>query len=315
MMNKKDLRIVYMGTPDFAVAPLRNLIEENFNIVGVITVADKPAGRGRNLRQSPVKEYAVEQGLKILQPTNLKDQNFIEELKGLKADLQIVVAFRMLPEIVWKMPKMGTFNLHASLLPHYRGAAPINWAIINGEEFTGVSTFFLKQEIDTGNILLQKKVKIELHDDAGSLHDKLMLEGTQLVLETINQLIGGELKAIPQNEIITTSQGIKNAPNIFKEDCNIDFSRGNIEVYNFIRGLSPYPGAHTRILLSNGETKSMKIYKTEMLNLKGNPGEIKQIDSRLIAFTKDAALSLLELQLEGKKRMAVDEFLRGNKIS
>lgn len=314
-MNKKDLRIVYMGTPDFAVAPLKKLIEEDFNVVGVITVADKPAGRGRKLRQSPVKEFAEEKGLTVLQPSNLKDETFLKELKDLNADLQIVVAFRMLPEVVWKMPKMGTFNLHASLLPNYRGAAPINWAIINGEEYTGVSTFFLKQEIDTGNILLQKKVKIDENDDAGSLHDKLMKEGTHLVIETIVQLLDGNLKEIPQSTILKASDEIKNAPKIFKEDCTIDFSKSTKEVYNFIRGMSPYPGAHTSIKLLNGESRSIKIFKSEITSLKGKAGKIEQIDSRLIAYTKDAALNILELQMEGKKRMTVDEFLRGNKLN
>jgi methionyl-tRNA formyltransferase len=314
-MNKKDLRIVYMGTPDFAVAPLKKLIEEDYNIVGVVTVADKPAGRGRKLRQSPVKEFAEEKGLTILQPSKLKDEVFLKELKDLKADLQIVVAFRMLPEVVWKMPKMGTFNLHASLLPNYRGAAPINWAIINGEEYTGVSTFFLKQEIDTGNILLQKKVKIDENDDAGSLHDKLMKEGTHLVIETIVQLLDGNLKEIPQSTILKASDEIKNAPKIFKEDCTIDFSKSTKEVYNFIRGMSPYPGAHTSIKLLNGESRSIKIFKSEITSLKGKAGKIEQIDSRLIAYTKDAALNILELQMEGKKRMTVDEFLRGNKLN
>ncbi len=314
-MNKKDLRIVYMGTPDFAVAPLKRLIEEDYNIVGVITVADKPAGRGRKLRQSPVKEFAEEKGLTILQPSNLKDDTFLKNLKELNADLQIVVAFRMLPELVWKMPKMGTFNLHASLLPNYRGAAPINWAIINGEEYTGVTTFFLKQEIDTGNILLQKKVKIDVNDDAGSLHDKLMVEGTHLVIETIEQLLDGNLKEIPQNAILKASKEIKNAPKIFKDDCHIDFSGSTKKVYDFIRGLSPYPGAHTSIRLLNGESRTIKIFKSEITALNGEAGKIEQIDSRLIAYTKDAALSLLELQMEGKKRMTVDEFLRGNKLN
>ena len=314
-MNKEDLRIVYMGTPEFAVAPLKKLVEENYCIAGVITVADKPAGRGQKVRQSPVKLYAESQGLKILQPTNLKDEGFLSELKALNANLQIVVAFRMLPEKVWKMPELGTFNLHASLLPNYRGAAPINWAIINGEKYTGLTTFFLQQEIDTGNILLQKKVRIEKEDDAGSLHDKLMLEGSQLVIETLKKLVQGDLQAIPQSELQRDTESIKMAPKIFKEDCKIDFSKSASEVYDFIRGLSPYPAAYAKIRLQNGEEKSIKIFKTEMLPLNGEEATIKQIGNKLVAFTRDAALSILELQMEGKKKMGVEEFLRGNKIA
>ena len=314
-MNKEDLRIVYMGTPEFAVAPLKKLVEENYCIAGVITVADKPAGRGQKVRQSPVKLYAESQGLKILQPTNLKDEGFLSELKALNANLQIVVAFRMLPEKVWKMPELGTFNLHASLLPNYRGAAPINWAIINGEKYTGLTTFFLQQEIDTGNILLQKKVRIEKEDDAGSLHDKLMLEGSQLVIETLEKLVQGDLQAIPQSELQRDTESIKMAPKIFKEDCKIDFSKNASEVYDFIRGLSPYPAAYAKIRLQNGEEKSIKIFKTEMLPLNGEEATIKQIGNKLVAFTRDAALSILELQMEGKKKMGVEEFLRGNKIA
>jgi methionyl-tRNA formyltransferase len=314
-MNKEDLRIVYMGTPEFAVAPLKRLVEEKYTIAGVITVADKPAGRGQKVRQSPVKVYAEEQGLKVLQPTNLKDEAFLAELKALNANLQIVVAFRMLPEQVWKMPELGTFNLHASLLPNYRGAAPINWAIINGEEYSGISTFFLQQEIDTGNILLQKKVKIEKEDNAGSLHDKLMLEGSLLVTETLERLLKGDLRPIPQSELLSDMESVKMAPKIFREDCKIDFSKSANEVYDFIRGLSPYPAAFTEIRLQNGEVKNIKVFKTEILPLKGEAGSVRQIDNKLVAFTKDAALSILELQMEGKKKMGIEEFLRGNKIA
>lgn len=304
-----------MGTPDFAVAPLQNIEENGFNVVGVITVADKPAGRGRKLRQSPVKVYAENNGIEVLQPTNLKDPSFIEELKNLNADLQIVVAFRMLPEIVWNMPRLGTFNLHASLLPNYRGAAPINWAIINGEKETGVSTFFLEHKIDTGNILLQKKVNIEYADNAGSLHDKLMNEGSVLVVDTLNALLKDELKPINQKEIIKDEQLLKEAPKLFKENCKIDFSMNTIEVYNFIRGLSPYPAAFTTITLQNGDSKTLKVFKVEELNANGVAGTIKSNTSELIIYTNDSAIRLLELQLEGKKRMKVDEFLRGTKLS
>lgn len=314
-MSKENLRIVYMGTPDFAVAPLKSIVENGFNVVGVITVADKPAGRGRKLRQSPVKVFADSHNIKVLQPTNLKDQSFIQELKDLNADLQIVVAFRMLPEIVWNMPRLGTFNLHASLLPNYRGAAPINWAIINGENKTGVTTFFLEHKIDTGNILLQKDVDIEFTDNAGSLHDKLMNEGSALVVETLNALIADSLNPIDQKEIVKDEKALKEAPKLFKEDCKIDFSKNTREVYNFIRGLSPYPAAFTTITLQNGESKKLKIFKVEELNANGETGSIKSDKNELIIYTNNSAIRVLELQLEGKKRMKVDEFLRGTKLS
>lgn len=314
-MNKKDLRIVYMGTPDFAVAPLDNLISAGYTIVGVITVADKPAGRGRKLRQSPVKVYAEEKGLRILQPTNLKDPKFIEELSSLKADLQIVVAFRMLPEIVWDMPEMGTFNLHASLLPNYRGAAPINWAIINGEEYTGVSTFFLEHTIDTGNILLQEKIGINNEDSAGSLHDKLMIVGAKLVVETVDGILASNLKAKPQAELLDDNINLREAPKIHKADCKIDFLKSSKQVYDFVRGLSPYPAAFTEIKLANGETKKLKIYSCKPNTEKGEEGNIEVRDGKVLAFTKDGALEILELQLEGKKRMLAEDFLRGTKLA
>lgn len=313
-MIKKDLRIVYMGTPDFAVAPLKRIVEDGFTVVGVITVADKPAGRGRKIRQSPVKVYADSKGIFTLQPTNLKDPGFIKELEDLQADLQIVVAFRMLPEIVWNMPRLGTFNLHASLLPNYRGAAPINWAIINGEKQTGISTFFLEHKIDTGNILLQKALAIDYEDDAGSLHDKLMNEGSDLVVETLNALLEKSLVPIDQNEIIDEKRSLKEAPKLFKDDCKIDFSKNTREVYNFIRGLSPYPAAYTSVKLQNGETKTLKIFKVEELDVKSDAGTIKSDNGEIIIYTKDSAIRILELQLEGKKRMRVDEFLRGTKL-
>ncbi len=313
-MKKENLRIVYMGTPDFAVAPLRKLVENDFSVVGVITVADKPAGRGRKIRMSPVKVYAESNNIPVLQPTNLKDESFIQELKELKADLQIVVAFRMLPEVVWTMPTRGTFNLHASLLPNYRGAAPINWAIINGDTSTGVSTFFLKHEIDTGNILLQKEIEIKDEDTAGSLHDKLMLIGADLVIETVDKLIEGTLSEIPQKELQSSISSLKEAPKLFKEDCRINFNSSTDDVYNFIRGLSPYPAAHTRIKLENGEDKALKIFKVEKINLTGDPGKITLIENQLIAFTLDGAIRILELQMEGKKRMMVEDFLRGVRL-
>jgi len=314
-MKKEDLRIIYMGTPDFAVSPLKSIIKAGYNVVGVITVADKPAGRGRKLRQSPVKEFADSIGIKTLQPIKLKDPEFINELRALKADLQIVVAFRMLPEVVWKMPPLGTFNLHASLLPNYRGAAPINWAIINGEEFTGVSTFFLKHEIDTGNILMQRKVNIDPNDSAGSLHDKLMLVGSDLVVDTLDHILTGDVKVIEQDKSPYSDQSIKEAPKLFKEDCRVDFSKSTHDVYNFIRGLSPYPGAFTEVTLANGETKLLKIFSSVKSNKNGKMGSYQAIEGELYFFTNDGALKINELQLEGKKRMIASDFLRGTALA
>ena len=313
-MTKKDLRIVYMGTPDFAVAPLMQLIENDFNVVGVITVADKPAGRGQKIRQSPVKIYAEKQGLKILQPTNLKAPDFIDDLKSINPTLQIVVAFRMLPEVVWGLPEKGTFNLHASLLPQYRGAAPINWAIINGEKETGLTTFFIEEKIDTGAILLQRKIRIESDDTAGSLHDKLMISGADLVVETCNQIINGNLGSVLQSNLISDFSELKPAPKIFKADCEIDWKQSNDKVFDFIRGLSPYPCAFSNITLADGKTRSIKIFKCEIYNDSGIPGTFTTIDDKLVAYTLDGALELKEIQLEGKKRMHASDFLRGTKL-
>ncbi len=299
-----NLRIVFLGTPDFAVEGLKKLVVNNYNIVGIVTAPDKPAGRGKKISQSAIKIYANEQNLNILQPTNLKNEAFIAELKLLKADLQIIVAFRMLPEVVWNMPKYGTFNLHASLLPQYRGAAPINWAIINGETKTGVTTFFLQHEIDTGNIILQEDVQILETDNAETLHDKLMILGGKLILETVQQIEKESVNSITQQ--VTTE--IKLAPKIFKENTKIDWNKSSVEIHNFVRGLSPYPTAWTIL-----DGKILKIYKTE-LNLK-NTLESKQILTDFKTFLKiktlDGYLSILELQLEGKKRMDISEFLRG----
>ena len=313
-MNKKDLRIVYMGTPDFAVAPLKQLIENNFNVVGVITVADKPAGRGQKIRQSPVKIYAEKQGLKILQPTNLKSPDFIDELKAINPTLQVVVAFRMLPEIVWDLPEKGTFNLHASLLPQYRGAAPINWAIINGEKETGVTTFFIEKKIDTGAILLQSKTRIEPAETAGTLHDKLMVSGAELVVETCTRIIEGNLHSFLQSNLVSDFAELKPAPKIFKPDCKIDWNQSNIKVYNFIRGLSPYPCAYSSIALADGKERSIKIFKCKIYDGSGNPGNINSVKGKLVAYTLDGALELTEIQLEGKKRMQAGDFLRGVKL-
>lgn len=313
-MNKKDLRIVYMGTPDFAVAPLKQLIKNDFNVVGIITVADKPAGRGQKIRKSPVKIYAEEQGLKILQPTNLKAPYFIDDLKALNPTLQIVVAFRMLPEIVWSLPEKGTFNLHASLLPQYRGAAPINWAIINGEKETGITTFFIEEKIDTGAILLQQKISIEPNETAGSLHDKLMESGAELVVETCNQIVDENLGSVLQSNLIPDLSELKPAPKIFKTDCEINWNQSNDTVYNFIRGLSPYPCAFSNITLADGKVRSIKIFDCEISKGSGNPGTITSVDNKLVAYTTDGALELNEIQLEGKKRMHASDFLRGTKL-
>ena len=313
-MTKQDLRIVYMGTPDFAVAPLKQLIENDFNVVGVITVADKPAGRGQKIRQSPVKIYAEKKGLEVLQPTNLKSPDFIDELKALNPTLQIVVAFRMLPEIVWDLPEKGTFNLHASILPQYRGAAPINWAIINGERETGVTTFFIEKKIDRGAIILQRKTTIESDETAGTLHDKLMVSGADLVVETCNQIIEGTLISELQSNLVSDFSELNPAPKIYKTDCEINWKQANTKVSDFIRGLSPYPGAFSNILLADGNKRSIKIYKCKNYIGSGEPGTFDSIDGKLIAYTLDGALDLTEVQLEGKKRMLASDFLRGTKL-
>ncbi len=312
-MEKRELRIVFMGTPDFAVPSLDILVQHNYKIVGVITAPDKPAGRGQQLHQSAVKKYAVEKNLAVLQPEKLKNADFINELKALEPNLFIVVAFRMLPELVWQMPEYGTFNLHASLLPQYRGAAPINWAVINGEKETGVTTFFLQQEIDTGNIILQEKINIEDEDNAGSVHDKLMDIGSQLVLKTVQQIEENSVTEQPQE--LTTS---KHAPKIYKETCLIDWNKPVLEIHNLIRGLSPYPTAFTHL-----DGKVLKIYKSEViLRQAQDDSALAQNDKAYLTDNKtylsfkcaNGYLDILELQLEGKKRMKVDEFLRGHKF-
>jgi methionyl-tRNA formyltransferase len=282
-----------MGTPEFAVPSLNILVENGYEVVAVVTAPDKPGGRGLQLQPSDVKVAAEKHGLKVLQPTNLKSPEFIEELRSLDANLQVVVAFRMLPEIVWSMPSIGTFNLHASLLPQYRGAAPINWAIINGEKETGVTTFFLKHEIDTGSILFQEKEAILATDDAGSLYERLMNKGAALVLKTVKAIESGDYKPVPQNESVE----MKHAPKIFRETCQVDWNKKTVEIVNFVRGLSPYPGAWATI---NGKT--YKIFKV-------SPGE-----GDIKMKTGDGFISIDELQLEGKKRMKASEFLRGYKI-
>lgn len=314
-MEKENLRIIFMGTPEFAVESLNILVENNYNIVGVITTADKASGRGRKINQCAVKKYAESKNLHTLQPTNLKDPKFIEELKSLNADLQIVVAFRMLPESVWNMPRLGTLNLHASLLPNYRGAAPINWAILNGEKETGVSTFFLKHKIDTGNIILQQKVDITETDNAGSLHDKLMLIGSSLILKTIEAIRSNNYSSIAQNTIIDSE--IKNAPKIFKQDCLINFDSKVEKLSLFIRGLSPYPTAFTKISNSN-KTLLLKIYDVDYIikGTKHTAGFIESDNKSFIhIYGNNGYLNIKKLQLEGKKTLTTIELLRGFDIS
>ena len=313
-MDKKDLRIVYMGTPDFAVESLRRLVEGGYNIVGVITMPDKPMGRhGSVLQASPVKQYAVSQGLKVLQPEKLKDETFVNELRALQADLQIVVAFRMLPEVVWNMPRLGTFNLHASLLPQYRGAAPINWAVINGDTETGITTFFLQHEIDTGAIIQQVRVPIADTDNVEVVHDKLMVLGGDLVIETVEAILAGTVKAIPQETLFQSNADLRPAPKIFKETCRIDWSKGVKKVYDFIRGLSPYPAAWTELSVGD-KVLELKIFAAskEFCTHQQTVGTVlTDHKSYMKVALADGFLNILTLQLSGKKRMEVTDFLRG----
>lgn len=303
-----DLRIVFMGTPEFAVPSLEILAANNFNVVGVITAPDKPQGRGQKLAASPVKQAAVKLGIPVLQPVNLKAPEFIDQLRALNANLQVVVAFRMLPEVVWSMPAKGTFNLHASLLPQYRGAAPINWAIINGEEETGVTTFFLQHEIDTGAILFQEKEPVNPDDTAGALYERLMHKGAQLVLKTTQAINTGNVKSTPQPEV----GEIHKAPKIYKETCKIDWNKTSVQVYNFVRGLCPYPSAWTEI---DGRT-----FKVHGVQHHGNenravPGTIATDNRSYInVATSDGWVTITSFQPEGKRVMTPAEFLVGNKI-
>lgn len=317
-MEKKDLRIVYMGTPEFAVESLKRLVEGGYNVVGVITMPDKPMGRhGSVLQPSPVKAYAVSQGLKVLQPENLKDEGFLEELRALRADLQIVVAFRMLPEAVWQMPRLGTFNLHASLLPQYRGAAPINWAVINGDTETGITTFFLKHEIDTGEIIDQVRVPIADTDNVGVVYDRLMMLGGDLVLKTVDAILAGNVKTIPQ-ETLSSTEPLRPAPKIFKDTCRIDWTKGVKPVYDFIRGLSPYPAAWTELCEPDSSPVTMKIYESskEFVEHTFAPGTILTDKKTYFKVAStDGFVHLLSVQLAGKKRMNVTDFLRGYRYS
>lgn len=316
-MDKKELRIVYMGTPDFAVESLRALVEGGYNVVGVITMPDKPVGRhGSVLQPSPVKEYALSQNLPVLQPEKLKDEAFIAELRALNADLQIVVAFRMLPEVVWDMPRFGTFNLHASLLPQYRGAAPINWAVINGDTETGVTTFFLTHEIDTGKIIRQKHLPIADTDNVGVVHDALMTIGAGLVTETVDLLLAGKVDAIPQEEFFKDAAELRPAPKIFKDTCRINWEQPLKKIYDFIRGLSPYPVAWTDLVAPDGSRLALKVYETEKHPASHNHATgtiLTDAKSYIDVAVKDGYIRLLSLQLAGKKRMGVKDFLNGNK--
>ena len=305
------MRIVFMGTPQFAVTSLDALITAGCNIVAVVTAPDKPAGRGQKLNETAVKKYAVANGIKVLQPEKLKNPEFIEELRELKADLQVVVAFRMLPEVVWGMPPKGTINLHASLLPQYRGAAPINWVLINGEAESGVTTFFLKQEIDTGDILFTEKVTLTGHETAGELHDRLMNKGAGLLVKTVKGVESGRYNEHPQSQLITGVE-LKHAPKIFKEDCEVNWNQPSQTIYNKIRGLSPVPTAYTTL---NG--KNLKIYRANYESAKHDmpAGHFLTDNKTYLKFAaNDGFVSLTEVQLEGKKQMGIGEFLRGVRL-
>lgn len=313
-MEKKDLRIVFMGTPDFAVASLQALVENGYNVVGVITMPDKPAGRGYKLQPSAVKVYAESQNLPLLQPENLKSEAFLDELRAWKADLQIVVAFRMLPEAVWNMPPQGTFNLHASLLPQYRGAAPINWAIINGEKETGVTTFFLKHEIDTGKIIFQEKIDISEDDTAKTIHDRLMRIGSHLVTKTVDAVLNETVDAIPQENMISRNEILKSAPKIFKDTCRINWNENAETIHNFIRGLSPYPAAWTEIALSDNEKMTLKVFASqkEIIPHHHSVGQLLTDSKTHIKIAvSDGYIAITDLQIAGKKPMKVSDFLNG----
>jgi methionyl-tRNA formyltransferase len=315
LMGMKDFKIVFMGTPEFSVCILDELVKNNQQVIGVITAPDKPAGRGQRISESAVKQYALENDLNILQPTNLKDPEFIEQLKGLHADLFVVVAFRMLPEVVWSMPPKGTINLHASILPNYRGAAPINWAIINGEKETGVTTFFIEKEIDTGKIIEREAVLIGDNESAGDLHDRLMHLGAKLTLQTVEKIILGDVQGIPQIEL--TEGTLKSAPKIFKPDCEINWDAPVEVVHDFCRGLSPYPTAWCTLYNKmKGESKTFKLFRTEKTELiPSDSVEVKGTTEGILIPCKDFYLLVKELQPEGKRRMKFNEFMAGHTMA
>jgi len=316
--TKKDLNIVFMGTPDFAVAPLDALLKNGYNISAVITSPDKQAGRGLKQSMSSVKKFTLEHNLHILQPTNLKAPEFIEELKAFNPDLQIVVAFRMLPELIWKLPPFGTFNLHASLLPQYRGAAPINWAIMNGETETGVTTFFINENIDTGNIIMAEKVEILPAESAGELHDKLMDCGAKLIIKTVNAILENNINVVSQDVITSSNTNLKLAPKLFKEDCRINWNNNADKVFNHIRGLSPYPAAYTDLISPEGDSYYTKIFRCskEITRHHFSTGQIiTDSNTHLSIAVIDGLIHLQELQISSKKKMPVSEFLRGFRIN
>jgi methionyl-tRNA formyltransferase len=308
----EKLRIVFMGTPEFAVGILDTIINNNYEVVGVITAADKPAGRGQKIKYSAVKEFAIKHNLNLLQPTNLKDETFLSELQSLKANLQVVVAFRMLPEVVWKMPKLGTFNLHASLLPNYRGAAPINWAIINGETKTGVTTFFIDDKIDTGAMILSKEIAIEPNENAGLLHNKLMLLGSEVVIETLSLIKNETIETTKQHD----NSEIKTAYKLNRENCKIDWQKPASEIHNLIRGLSPYPSAWC-FFTDNGEEWNVKIYEAMIISEKHDYaiGNIISTKKEIKVAVKDGFIQILTIQYPGKKKMQVFELLNGVSFS
>lgn len=313
-MKPQDLKILFFGTPEFAVASLDAIIAEGCNVAAVVTMPDKPAGRGHKMFRSPVKEYAVAHGIEVLQPVRLKDDEFVGRLREINADLFVVIAFRMLPAVVWQMPRLGTFNLHASLLPRYRGAAPINWAIINGDTQTGVTTFFLKQEIDTGDIIDREAVEILPDDNVGTLHDRLMELGAKLTLRTIRAICNGTLTQLPQDEI--TDEQPSAAPKIFKDTCRIDWHRPAVDIHNLVRGLSPYPAAWTELIADDAEPLSVKIFSTEVLadGAAAEPGSFTvDRDGNIIVATADGRgrLKILSVQAQGKRRMYAPDFTRG----
>lgn len=309
-MEKKDLKIVFFGTPEFAVTSLDALVKEGFNVAAVVTMPDKPAGRGKKIQMSDVKKYALEHDLPVLQPEKLKSQEFVDALRNINADLFIVIAFRMLPEVVWSMPRLGTFNLHASLLPKYRGAAPINHAVMNGETETGITTFFLRHEIDTGDIITRRKIEIGENENAGEVHDRLMTLGAEAVVDTVNSIIKGSLTTRPQpdGEFIA-------APKIFKETCRIDWNRSSKALHDFIRGLAPYPAAWTRMIEKTGKPSDVKIFSTSIRNIPEDlilsPGEAVVKGKHLYAGTAEGAIEILSLQPAGKRPMPADAFILG----
>ena len=311
MMKKEDLKIVFMGTPEFAVGTLQRLVEGGYNVVAVVTQPDKPVGRHQDtLQPSEVKRYALEHGLPVLQPEKMKDPVFVEELRSYGADLQVVVAFRMLPEVVWDMPRFGTFNVHAALLPQYRGAAPINWAVINGETKTGVTTFFLDHDIDTGRIIMQKPFPIPDDADVEYVYDGLMHLGADIAVETIDRILegDGQVEAVPQEEWnASQEETLKPAPKIFKDTCRIDWNKPAKQVYDFVRGLSPYPGAWTTLVSPDGKSTVLKIFKTVKVDATQTGSTIRVEDKKLMV----GGLELVELQLTGKKRMLARDFLNG----